>query len=118
MEQNLTNLMLIAAALVAIGMCILVVVDFTRQPKEKQIEQVREWLLFAVTMAEAELGGGGTGQLKLRLCYDWFLERFPALGKVVSFVWFSGMVDEALVTMRKMLESNKAIQAIVDGDCA
>ena len=115
MNLIVENWFILVAALCITVMSIWVVVDFNRQPKEKQIEQVREWLLYACTMAEAQLGSG-SGQLKLRLCYDWFLERFPALGKVVTFAWFSGMVDETLVIMREMLENNQAIKAIVEGE--
>lgn len=115
MSTYVANFCLILAALAVIILCIILVVDFSRQPKEKQIEQLREWLLYACTMAEAQLGGG-SGQLKLRLCYDWFLERFPWLAKVIDFDWFSELVDDALEQMRGMLETNSAIKAIVEGD--
>ena len=38
--------------------------------------RVKEWLRYAVTIAEQELGSG-TGQIKLRQVYDMFIERFP-----------------------------------------
>ena len=38
---------------------------FVKMPSDKQLNKVREWLLYAVTKAEKELGGG-TGQIKLR----------------------------------------------------
>ena len=31
---------------------------FVRMPSDKQLNKVREWLLYAVTKAEKELGGG------------------------------------------------------------
>ena len=37
---------------------------FVKMPSDKQLNKVREWLLYAVTKAEKELGGG-TGQIKL-----------------------------------------------------
>ena len=37
---------------------------FVKMPSDKQLNKVREWLLYAVTTAEKELGGG-TGQIKL-----------------------------------------------------
>ena len=115
MTNLFTDWALIVAALVVIGMSFYVIADFNRKPREEQIEQLRKWLLYAVTCAEAELGGG-TGKLKLAMCYDWFLERFPWLAKIVSFEKFSGLVDDALTEMRKMLAENKAIKAIVDGE--
>jgi len=68
-------------------------------PSDKQLNKVREWLLYAVTKAEKELGGG-TGQIKLRYVYDMFVARFTWLARVISFEAFSMMVDEALERMK------------------
>ena len=87
---------------------------FVKLPREEQIEAVREWLLMAVTEAEKELGGG-TGQLKLRYVYDLFVVRFPWLAKVIGFAWFSELVDEALVSMKNLLETNEAVKEYVNG---
>lgn len=86
---------------------------FCKLPTAAQLEKVKEWLLYAVTEAEKELGGG-TGKLKLRSVYDLFLQRFPWLVRVVSFEMFSGLVDDALVEMRKMLESNTVVKNLVE----
>lgn len=84
-----------------------------KMPSDKQLNKVREWLLYAVTKAEKELGGG-TGQIKLRYVYDMFVARFAWLARVISFETFSMMADEALERMKKMLESNKAMQDFVN----
>ena len=76
-------------------------------PSEAQLAKVREWLLWAVTEAEKELGGG-TGKLKLRQVYDLFVTRFSWLARIVSFDLFSSLVDDALEEMREMLKNNKA----------
>lgn len=110
---NYWALMITALAITA--MCIWIMVDFTRQPKEEQIEKVRKWMLVAVTLAEQKYGSS-TGQLKLHYAYDLFIQRFPAVAKVISFDFFADLVDESLKEMRKMLESNKAIKAIVEGE--
>lgn len=81
-------------------------------PTATQIDKAKEWMLWAVTRAEAELGGG-TGQLKLRFVYDLFVERFPAIAKAISFDTFSLWVDEALDDMREMLKQNEAVQNLV-----
>ena len=88
---------------------------FVKMPSDKQLNKVREWLLYAVTKAEKELGGG-TGQIKLRYVYDMFVARFAWLARVISFEAFSMMVDEALERMKKMLENNKAMQTLVSGE--
>ena len=45
-----------------------------------------------------------------------FVARFTWLARAISFEAFSMMVDEALERMRKMLESNKAMQMLVNGE--
>lgn len=76
--------------------------------------KVKEWLKFAVTFAEKELGSG-TGQLKLREVYDWFLNMFPVFSKIVPFNIFSKWVDLALEWMREQLENNNNISVFVNG---
>lgn len=88
---------------------------FVKMQSDKQLNKVREWLLYAVTKAEKELGGG-TGQIKLRYVYDMFVARFTWFAKAISFEMFSMMVDEALDKMKEMLESNKAMQTLVSGE--
>ena len=87
---------------------------FLKLPNSVQIDKVKEWLLWAVTQAEAELGSG-TGQLKLRQVYDGFVQRFPAIAMAVSFDTFSQWVDEALEDMRDMLKQNQAVKNLVGG---
>ena len=117
MTNLLTDWVLIVAALVVICMSIYVMADFKRKPRKEQIEQLREWLLYGCILAEKKYGSS-TGQIKLRYVYDLFTQRFPWMAKIVSFEWFSELVDDALKQMRKMLEENKAIKAIVDGESA
>ena len=83
-------------------------------PSKEQLDNVREWLLGVVIKAEKELGGG-TGKLKLRLVYDWFVCRFPWIAKVLSFKKFSVMVDDALEEAELLLKNNKRVAAYVDG---
>ena len=79
-----------------------------------QKKKVIEWLKYAVTEAEKQLGGK-TGQLKLRLCYDWFCEKFPVVAAFLPFRVFSSWVDVALETMRKWLEDNQSVANYVEG---
>ena len=101
----------VIAALVVAGVA---VYRYFGLPSDAQLDKVREWLLWAVTEAEKELGGG-TGKLKLRQVYDLFVIRFPWLAKIVSFELFSNMVDDALDEMREMLQNNKAVKELVEG---
>lgn len=107
--ENWFLIIALAAVLSCAGVA---VYKFAGLPTEKQIKKLEEWLLYAVTVAEKKLGGG-TGALKLRYVYDWFVRTFPWLAKMISFERFSKMVDGALEQMKKMLESNKAAKEFV-----
>ena len=113
MEFLIENWYIILAAMALGALAVVAVVRFFRLPREKQMENVRQWLLGAVTAAEKELGGG-TGKLKLRQVYDLFVTRFPWLAKTVSFELFSSLVDDALDEMRDMLDKNEAVKAFVN----
>lgn len=76
--------------------------------------KAKEWLKWAVCIAEEELGGG-TGQLKLHMVYDMFVEKFPALASVLPFSIFSKWVDLALEWMKEQLDKNEAIKLIIEG---
>ena len=107
--ENWFVIVAIAAAGGSIGYAIY---SFVKMPSDKQLNKVREWLLYAVTKAEKELGAG-TGKLKLRYVYDMSVARFEWLAKVITFDMFSMMVDEALEQMRTMLDSNEAVQKLI-----
>lgn len=108
MNINPANIVLVVAFIVLLFLASLYVYNFIRLSKEQQIENIKEWLKYAVTIAEKELGGG-TGQLKLRYVYNMFIEKFPKLDKIISFKLFSLLVDEALIWMRNQVETNSNI---------
>jgi hypothetical protein len=101
------------AFLCGIGVTIIFAIQFSKEPTDKKIQMVKEWLLYAVIQAGKDLGSG-TGQIKLRYVWDMFLKTFPALASVVSFEMFSALVDEALEQMRHLLATNKDIEAYVE----
>ena len=76
--------------------------------------KAKEWLKWAVSYAEQELGTG-TGQLKLRMVYDMFVDKFPALASILPFNIFSKWVDLALEWMREQLEKNENIKMLIEG---
>lgn len=45
-----------------------------------------------------------------------FIERFDYLADIFTFDMVSGLVDEALEEMRKMLSTNTAVQNYVTGN--
>lgn len=87
--------------------------NFLSLPKGEQFKQIKGWLLGAVTLAESQYGGG-TGKIKLSVVYDKFVEKFPWIAKILTFEKFGEYVDDALVEMRRLLESNTAVAAIVE----
>lgn len=113
-EMIMENWYLLVAAVVVAALAAAAAARFLEMPSAEQREKVKEWLLWAVTQAEAELGSG-TGKLKLRQTYDLFIQRFPALAMAVSFDTFSLWVDEALEEMRKLLKENKTVRELVKG---
>lgn len=83
---------------------------FVKKSRKEKIEVVKNWLLYAVTMAERELGSG-TGRIKLGQVYEQFLLVFPQLQYVISFDMFAKLVDEVLVQFQELIEENVTIAA-------
>ena len=109
-----TNYWPVILALIAVLVVVIYAIyKFTKQPKEEQLNKIREWLLYAVTAAQKQFGSG-TGQIKLRYVYDKFLTKFPTFATIVSFELFSNLVDEALVKFKEILETNKKIQNYIE----
>ena len=77
------------------------------------VSAFKNWLVYAVTEAEAKFGGK-TGKLKLRYVYDMAVEAFPVIAKTLPFGFFSWAVDSALLIMRGMIEDNRQIADIVN----
>lgn len=60
--------------------------------------------------------GTKTGQLKLRMVYDMFLERFPGLSNCISFNDIDFWVKTALEWLNHELETNPKLREYVYGD--
>lgn len=114
MEWLINNWFMLVVLAVVVAAIFITVKKFFGLPKDEQLEKVREWLLYAVTMAEKEYGGG-TGKLKLRYVYDLFVSKFSWIAMVISFEKFSELVDRALDEMRPMIEQNEKVKEIVQG---
>lgn len=114
MEFISENWTFIALTIAAIAISVVFAIQFFKSSKEEQMKKIREWLVYATIIAEKELGGG-TGQLKLRQVYDMFVSKFTWMAKVISFDKFSELVDEALCDMNKLLQTNTAVSAFVNG---
>lgn len=112
MEWFVDNWTLVVAFVAGCTCLVTASYHFMHWPTNKQLMKVKEWLVYACLQAEKELGQG-TGQMKLRMVYDMFLTKFSWLSKVITFDQFSLLVDEALVTMRHMLDNNQNVAAIV-----
>jgi hypothetical protein len=113
MEFLISNWFLIIVAIAIIAVGGYAIYAFIKRPTTEQITTVKEWLLYAVTAAEKELGSG-TGQIKLRYVYDMFLAKFPYLSKTISFDSFSSLVDEVLSNFKNLLEKNTNLQDYVN----
>ena len=78
------NWYLFIAAIAVTAVVSIAIYKFFKQPSEDQIYSLKEWLLYAVAIAEKKFGSS-TGELKLRYVYDLFLKAFPALTDYISF---------------------------------
>lgn len=114
MEYLVNNWPIIVAALAMVVVAVASVFNFSQKPSDEQLKALKEWLLYAVTQAEKELGGG-TGKLKLRAVYEKFVATFPSLVKFIKFDDFSNYVDEALTKMKDLIGSNEKIKQYVTG---
>lgn len=83
---------------------------FVKKSREEKIQVVKNWLLYAVAMAERELGSG-TGRIKLGQVYEQFLLVFPQLQRVISFDMFAKLVDDVLIQFQELVEENVTIAA-------
>ena len=113
MNFLIENWYIIIAGIAVLVAALVAIKHYLGLPTAQQIAAIKEWLLWAVVQAEADLGSG-TGQLKLRYVYDLFVTQFPWAAKVISFDLFSKMVDEALDRMREMLKANPAVAALIE----
>ena len=86
---------------------------FVKLSEEQKINSIKEWLKWAVTMAEKDLGSG-TGQLKLRQVYSMAVGQFPWIVQLVAFEQFSTWVDEALEWMNKQINTNQAVEELIN----
>ena len=103
---------LIVAAIAVTSVVSIKVYKWFKKPNNEQLEQVRQWLLYAVAKAEKELGSG-TGQLKLRYVYNMFIAKFPVIAMFIKFEDFSSMVDKALEELEELINNNVQIENFV-----
>jgi len=86
--------------------------SFSKLTNKEKKERVIEWLIYACTVAE-QTYGSKTGKIKLRYVYDAFIQAFPVISKLISYEKFRALVDEALIEVNKLIETNKDIYNIV-----
>lgn len=102
--------LIIGLAVIIVGLKLLY--NFIKNPSAQQLESIKQWAIYACAMAEASLGSG-TGQLKMRATYDMFLNKFPALAKLVSFEKYQQIAEMALMEFKKMLKENPNVQELI-----
>lgn len=115
MNWLIENWFVLFAAFAVLAFASVEVFLYFKMPKQNQVNNIKEWLKYAVAEAEKKLGAK-TGQLKLRLVYDMAVQKFPWIINLVSFNTFSGWVDDALEWLNKQMESNEATQNYISGE--
>lgn len=114
MQYVLQNLPMICLFIAMLAAVICSSYYILTKPTDEKMTALREFLKWAVTMAERDLGSG-TGQLKLRQVYGMALDKFPWLVRVISFDHFCELVDEALEWMREEINVNPIFNDLVKG---
>lgn len=115
LEWIITNWSVILGVVAVIAVVVIAVIKFLKLSTSVQKQRVKECLLAWVIKAERDLGGG-TGEIKLRTVYGWFVTAFPILNNFISFETFSVWVDEALESMHDMLKTNNNLKAVIEND--
>lgn len=114
-NNNWTIIFAIIVLLIAIGRKI---VAFFSKSKEEQLEiakaQIKEVMLRLVTEAECDYYEWiKSGEIKRAQVIDEVFAMYPILSKVTNqadvIAWIDEAIDEALKTMRKVFEENKAV---------
>lgn len=109
MKWLINNWYLVIGTIAILTMVGFDIYQYIKSPSEKQLSKVKEWLLYAVVVAEGEFGEK-TGAIKLRYVYDLFVTKFSWIAQVITFNMFSSLVDEALEKMKNLIVSNKEIK--------
>ena len=84
-----------------------VIVTFKGEKKS-----LKDVLLYLCTEAE-KIYGNKTGQLKLQYVWSQACKQFKFLTTFLTFEIFSNMVDECLVNLRHLLQTNKKMAEYV-----
>ena len=113
MNEIISNWYLYVIAIV-IGVVIGgLIYNFIKLPSSAKKEKIKEWLIWAVSKAEKELGSG-TGKLKLRYVYDMFVTMFEFIARFMPFEDFSNLVDEALEEFNSIISSNQKVKNYIE----
>lgn len=91
-------IILLAAVLIVAALILLLQTKFKKQ--------AAEILLYLVTQAKAQLGGGA-GQLKYSAVTMWLYEQLPSLARLLlPAKVIDGLIEEAVEYMKEYLEEN------------
>ena len=109
----INNSDVIVGILALITVFVLIAIKFLQISRDKQIEKVKEWLLYACVEAEKSLGNQ-TGEIKLRYVYNEFIEKFKFVSMFLSFEDFSDLVDSSLEDMKELVDTNESIRDYIN----
>jgi hypothetical protein len=113
MEWIIENWYFIIVAIAVLSVSAYALYCFIKMPVDQKYKKILNWMLYAVTVAEAQLGSG-TGEIKLVAVYDAFLSKFRFLSSFMSYETFKQLVDVSLNQMRNLLDKNIKIAEIVE----
>lgn len=111
-ETLIQTIFYIGIFLILLGGICAFILFFLKLPVGTQKKKIKEWLIMLVSEIEKAYGSG-TGQLKLRAAYDQFIQTFPFASLFISFDKFSKWIDEALDSMKHLIETNIQIDEYI-----
>lgn len=119
-NNNWTTIIVIIGLLIAVGKKLK---DYLSKSNEEKIDiakqQIKETALKLVTDAEVDYyEWEKAGAVKRAKVIDEIFAMYPILSKVVNqdelIAWIDNIIDEALKTMRDILENNKDVSVVVE----
>lgn len=104
MTQEQFNVTLFIITVVTI-LCSVIAVVILESVKSKKAGRIKQWLKYAVRLAETKYGSGN-GAYKLEYVYTLFTTKYPIVSKVIPDFIFKAMVDEALIWLNRFVEDD------------
>ena len=98
----------------SILLVIAVIIAVIVMVRQGYIKQVKQGLLYLVTKAEQEFGGG-TGDLKYSAVSDWIYGKLPTIARLfLSAETIDNLIETAVEEMKDYLSENNSAAKLIE----